>query len=254
MKKINPEDVIVHIHGIRPPEDVIKRAQELAASMGVDEVHVGDPGSAVEFLNKNGGTPIETLLVDKATGEIVADMGAFDLSIPYNGVEGDSCGCPACNERRSLFGPSPGEDDHKNAEGLKISRGEPGDAAGRPLPPGADISEAMKRLGFTAPATQEGPKRDDTVHEVNFGGGSTDAIESLKALKVFFSEREENIARCMRDVMAILDKVIEAEEKIKKNPNSSMVPLIRLMQVKGMEKIDEAIEFLGIKSEKVEKN
>lgn len=152
------DDVKVIVMGKTPvPENVIAQAKEMARSMGLKEVHIGDPEAIAEAASNPNMVvkPLQAMMIDKETGDLasvkdVKNMGELggilaqllggDVTeqewnewskIPYNGVEGDSCDCPACNSRRAEFGPDVGIDADK--PGLMAKKGLAAMAAGDPL-------------------------------------------------------------------------------------------------------------------------
>lgn len=123
---MNKPKVVVHGD---VPQDAIDAASKMAEEMGIEEIHIGTPDLIEDVLRDNEGLQMDgarLLTKDRNSGEIniqeemtpdmairLAEMLGMDkewAKIPYNGVEGDSCDCPACNARRKFDGPELGRD------------------------------------------------------------------------------------------------------------------------------------------------
>lgn len=136
----------VIVHG-DVPQDVIDEARKMGESMGIDEVVIGTPDT-LDKIDLSGDPKVKILTKDRQTGQIgrgvegiprdvlSALVEALGLDkewakIPYNGTEGDSCNCPACNARRQEDGPDTGRDARM---GIPVQKAGPGvDVVGAPM-------------------------------------------------------------------------------------------------------------------------
>lgn len=149
---MNKPKVVVHGD---VPQDAIDAAQKMAEEMGIEEIHIGTPDQIENVLKDNDGLQMDgarLLTKDRNSGEIniqeemtpdmairLAEMLGMDkewAKIPYNGVEGDSCDCPACNARRKFDGPDLDMDAEKGIPPGRYSEKLAGvgkDVAGTPM-------------------------------------------------------------------------------------------------------------------------